>query len=124
MKPRNLSFKNIDFKELSREDPFVGNSLSLSVLIIVAALLFVGIFWTNLPKELPLFYSKPWGEDQLVEKLWIFLPSAIAVLFLFVNSIAIFYTQNSFLKKMLAAGTLVVSTLSSITTIRIVLLVT
>ena len=31
------------------------------------------VFWRNLPPEVPLLYSRPWGEDQLTSPyfLWI-----------------------------------------------------
>lgn len=30
----------------------------------------MAIFWNKLPPQLPWFYSFPWGEQQLVYKLW------------------------------------------------------
>jgi hypothetical protein len=54
----------------------------------VAVVLLMGgvlaIFWNRLPPQLPWFYSFPWGDKQLINKLWfvwIFLGME-AVLFL------------------------------------------
>lgn len=38
-----------------------------SILVGGLSLLF---FWTKLPPQLPWFYSLPWGENQLIPKLW------------------------------------------------------
>jgi len=41
------------------------------------------IFWNSLPPQLPWFYSLPWGEKQLIDKmwlLWIFLGMGITLL--------------------------------------------
>ncbi len=29
------------------------------------------LFWNRLPPQLPWFYSLPWGEKQLVDKMWL-----------------------------------------------------
>lgn len=30
----------------------------------------LALFWSRLPPQLPWFYSLPWGESQLVGKMW------------------------------------------------------
>lgn len=30
----------------------------------------MALFWNRLPPQLPWFYSFPWGEKQLVYKIW------------------------------------------------------
>lgn len=30
----------------------------------------MALFWNKLPPEMPWFYSFPWGEKQLINKLW------------------------------------------------------
>lgn len=44
---------------------FIGE---LSLILAGGAMLL--IFWTKLPPQLPWFYSLPWGENQLIPKLW------------------------------------------------------
>lgn len=79
-----------------------------------------------LPERVPLFYSRPWGEEQLVEKQYLFLiPSLSFVLFvinfqlvyLFVNKNEKFmaYISNSF--------ALLFTSLGFITLLRIILLI-
>lgn len=31
----------------------------------------LALFWNRLPPQLPWFYSLPWGEKQLVYKMWL-----------------------------------------------------
>lgn len=30
----------------------------------------MAIFWNRLPPQIPWFYSFPWGEKQLINKIW------------------------------------------------------
>lgn len=47
-----------------------------------ASLLF---FWTKLPPQLPWFYSLPWGENQLIPKIWFGIGLAALALIVLVN---------------------------------------
>lgn len=38
------------------------------------------ILYNSLPKELPLFYSLPWGENQLIEKQQFFILPTVLLL--------------------------------------------
>lgn len=45
----------------------------------------VGLFWKQLPPQLPWYYSLPWGESQLINKLvfmWIFLGTGVSLTFI------------------------------------------
>ena len=39
-------------------------------LMVLAAGLMLGIIWKKLPPEIPWLFSMPWGEQQLVDKVW------------------------------------------------------
>ena len=47
-----------------------------------ASLLF---FWAKLPPQLPWFYSLPWGENQLISKLWFGIGLAVLSLIVLLN---------------------------------------
>jgi len=57
-------------------------SVIISLLFIVIMGGFFSIFYRQLPPQVPLFYSRPWGERQLVSPpTLLFLPSlSLAVL--------------------------------------------
>lgn len=42
----------------------------LEISLVIAAGIFFLSFWSKLPPELPWLYSLPWGEGQLIPKLW------------------------------------------------------
>lgn len=43
-------------------------------------------FFNRLPPQIPLFYSKIWGEDQLAETWMIFLLPIFMTLFVLINN--------------------------------------
>lgn len=58
------------------------------VALIVADLLMIGSFvlrYSTLPPQIPLFYSKSWGEDQLVDLWFIFLLPIVLNILYFLN---------------------------------------
>jgi len=57
--------------------------LSLAFILIQSVLIF--IYLDKLPPELPLFYSRPWGKDQLASPRYLFLLPATSVAILFIN---------------------------------------
>lgn len=59
---------------------FIGE---LSLILAGGAMLV--IFWTKLPPQLPWFYSLPWGENQLIPKLWFGIGLAILALIVLAN---------------------------------------
>jgi hypothetical protein len=60
---------------------------------ILSALVFAWRFST-MPEEIPLFYSKQWGEAQIVDYWYIFLIPLLMHLFYFVNV----YISKKYLK--------------------------
>lgn len=60
------------------------NRLKLGSEIVAAAAVAVGLgvglfFGKALPPSVPLFYSRPWGEEQLVPNYWLAIPPLLAV---------------------------------------------
>jgi hypothetical protein len=65
--------------------------------------LFFVFRFTSLPSQIPLFYSKPWGEDQLADSWLIFiLPLTMNFIF-FINLYfnKKFFQENNFVKKII-----------------------
>ena len=95
---------------------------SLSSVIIQSILIFVS--WPKLPVQIPLYYSRPWGEAMLASPVGLaILPaiSMIAVLFNF--SAAIFFIKgNRFLSRILFIFCFLVSLTTLYDTIKIITL--
>jgi len=76
-----------------------------------------------LPPEVPLFYGLPIGEEQLTKSMFLILPPVVAIIFTIINSVAVNVIKDDFVQKTLLAITLFVSLLTSITVIKIILLI-
>lgn len=106
-------------QELSIKKPFFWGLASVGLCLIV-----VSIFWAKLPPQIPLFFSKPKGEVQLAQTLFIGLPLIISLVLLFINSaFAQMIPNYPLLKRMLALSGTVVCILAAITIVRILFLV-
>jgi hypothetical protein len=56
---------------------------NLTFSFLIAQLGLILFFWKKLPPEVPLFYSRPWGKEQLVNPRFLFLlPGLTLVIFL------------------------------------------
>lgn len=62
--------------------------------LVCLMMFFILIRWRFLPPEIPLFYSRPWGQDQLAQKVLIFILPGISILIFLVNN----YLANQFNK--------------------------
>jgi len=61
------------------------------------------IKFASMPPQIPLFYSKPWGEEQLADFWMIFLLPVLANGFFFINNYLVgrFFNGNSFAGKLI-----------------------
>ncbi len=83
----------------------------------------VGVFIRRLPPEVPLFYSNPWGREQLAPPYFLLLPIVLSFLFLGINVFLSkkVFMENSFLKNLLGIGSSIVLLLSAVAVFRIIL---
>lgn len=84
---------------------------------------FLAVFWAKLPPQVPLFYSRPLGEAELANPLFLLLPLLLSILFLVVNLVVARFIESDFLKRALVLGATLSSLLASITVIRIIFLI-
>ena len=87
------------------------------ILVIVSA-------WRFLPPKLPLFYSRPWGEEQLTTPIGLFLLPLLSLAVLVLNLILTsFSSKENLPRQILMSAVAVVNLLNLITLIQIVRLV-
>jgi hypothetical protein len=110
---KNLKVGKLPFPKLIYASFF----LSLITIILVF------VFKNNLPPELPLFYGLPEGEEQLTNTFGLITPVLVALSVLLLNVFLSFFLENSFLQKTLVLSAMAISVFSSITVIKIALLV-
>ena len=92
--------------------------LALQILIIIP-------FWRLLPSEIPLFYSRPWGKEQLSSYTGITILIVLCLAVLLINFVIakIAAKEESLVKQMLAVASLTFSFLILISLIQIIRLV-
>lgn len=99
--------------------------LSLSPIILTLFLSIVLLILLNsLPAKLPLFYSLPWGTQQLATKQQFLILPAIITLVALLNLIISWQLHHSqiFFKKILLFSSMVISLILALTFIKIVLI--
>ncbi|MDO8503711.1 MAG: hypothetical protein Q7S60_03395 [bacterium] len=104
--------------EVSLSQPF-----RLGIGSVLITTLILAIFWVKLPAQVPLFYSRTTGGDQLTNPLFLLLPPILSGIFLLMNLVLTRFTESDFLKRALVLGAVLSSILASITVIRIIFLI-
>ncbi|MBI5018786.1 hypothetical protein HZB58_00755 [Candidatus Gottesmanbacteria bacterium] len=81
--------------------------------------------WRLLPPEIPLWYSKPWGEERLVSPFFLAIPILTAFAVYAVNHSMVTRTarDHPMFARVLSLSSLLISILSAIIVIRIVTLI-
>jgi hypothetical protein len=88
---------------------------------LIITVLFFGVI-DLMPLKIPLFYSLPWGENQLVShSQFLILPSIIILSSLINLTIAWhLHTSQAFIKKLVSGITFIVSSLIFLTAVQII----
>lgn len=109
-----------------RKDYFALAFLAVWILPIIGTGLFVLLNDSLLSNQIPLFYSKMWGEDQIASKQLIFLPILGAFVFGLVNVLLIFLfkQKDKLFIYLLLSSAAILSILVAITVVNIVVLMT
>lgn len=96
------------------------------VFFIIASLAAIAWRWSRLPPLVPLWYSRPWGTDQMAPPVWLFILPLGSLVLYFVNLVIAIYLTADYLifTQMLFLSSFLVSCLSFITLIKILFLVT
>lgn len=105
------------------QDAFAKRCIAVAAVSWAAALLVLLVFWTRIPAQVPLFYSKPWGQEQLAAPGLLFLPVFLSAVFFIGNLILAGRLTSQFVGNALLVGGTTVVVLASVTLIRIVFLV-
>lgn len=105
-------------------DKYFQRSLFFSLLFLIMACLLLLLFWTKLPPQIPLFYSLPWGLEQLGSpiELLVFPLTTLTAVFLTLASKR-FLSSESFLVLLTSLTGAFLSFLSLMALARIIILV-
>ncbi len=102
----------------------ISAQIRITVLLVLAQLGIIILSYPKLPPEIPLFFSKPWGESQLVQPLLLIVLPVFSLVFLIVNSLiaSMFLDKDTFLAQLLTFGGVLFALFNSIALIKIVML--
>lgn len=94
---------------------------AICILSILAQTSLLLVSWGKLPPEVPLFYSRPWGEQILAAPVFLFLMPAVALFCLLFNFLlASILRGDFFLRRVLLASAILVAVTTLYNTIKIV----
>lgn len=107
------------------QDPTMKLGLKIGLISIGLSLMALAIFWRQLPPSVPLFYSRPYGEGQLVSVWWLW---SLPIIGLAIEMITIRFSgevieEDKFLAQLLIAVAALVAIMSFVTLIKILWLI-
>ena len=96
-----------------------------NLILIIFQIGFLIFKFNNLPNQVPLYYSLPWGKNQLGSASSLFLLPTFSIVILLINNlIATFFSKNiTLFSRLLTVFSLVFSFLSAISLTRIINLI-
>jgi len=94
----------------------------IALLFTLGSLVFLFISWNKLPNQVPLWYSKPWGEDRLVSPSWLYLLPGASICWYIINTALSMHVTKDHLvfSQILFLSSLVVSIFSFVTLFMII----
>lgn len=95
-----------------------------NIIFIAFQLLFLIFRFNALPDQIPLYYSRPWGEPQLASTASLFLLPTFSIVILLINHLlATFFIYNiKIFSRLLILTSFIFSLFSSITLFKIITL--
>ena len=108
-----------------KRDKIVFRLLNLSFVFIAITVLYILFEYRNLPPLIPLFNQLPWGEKRLSVTLGIFIPPALVLLIVVINSIltSIIYQKNPLLGRLLSITAFIISLLTFLFIVRTITII-
>ncbi len=109
------------FKNFVSRDNLIFYTTIFNLGLAALMMLSVALNTPKLPKQLPLFYSLPWGSAQLVDISQFLILPFIAILITLVNLAISWHLESQLaLKRILSISSAVITLLVLITTFRII----
>lgn len=98
----------------------------ISFAVLFFTLGFLILTWRRLPPQVPLFYSLPWGEEQLGSPSFLLILPLSCLIFGVLNFFLAFFSfeKQPLASKILVWLTVIVTLLASLTLVKIIFLIT
>lgn len=96
-----------------------------NLVLIIFQITILSFKFSGLPQQVPLYYSLPWGEDQLTSITSLFLLPTFSIVVLLINNLIanFFFKHIPLFSRLLVIFSLIFSLLATISLIRIILLI-
>lgn len=97
----------------------------ISLVLLALQVLVILISWQALPPEVPLFYSRPWGKEQLIRPIGLFLIPCLSFIVFLINFAFLKFTpkKEGLLQQILISTSVLFNLMCLITLIQIIKLV-
>ncbi len=98
-----------------------------NLLVIFAETILIFVKRSSLPEKIPLFYSRPWGEEQLADNKLIFMVPVISLIILIFGcqmGKILVKKKDRFLPSLIKSGALLFTILGVIALFKIIFLIT
>ena len=109
------------------KDRLIKASLYLGIFFLAVQLVAILIFWRKLPPQVPLLYSRPWGEKQLASPNFLFLLPLLCLVIVTINLLLAAWASRKkerLASRLLAIFSAVFNFLCLVTVLKIITLVT
>lgn len=109
----------------SRQDKASNLGFQLAFILCGVQVFVLLASWRSLPPQLPLFYSRPWGEEQLTTPLGILILPGLSIGIILVNLVLgwLVNKKEVLVKQILSSASALFSFLCLVTLIQIIRLV-
>lgn len=104
-------------------EPSLAQPFWLGTVSIIVGALALAISWINLPPQVPLFYSRTPGGDQLANPLLLGVPLVLSAVILALNLVLARLIGSDLIKRVLLLGAALAAMLASTTVLRIIFLI-
>lgn len=100
-------------------------AFQLGIIFWLAQILVIALAWAHLPPQLPLFYSRPWGKEQLSSPLGLLLLPILSLVISFVNFtfLSLIPQEEKLIKQILTNAIAAFNFLCLVTLVQIIRLV-
>jgi len=108
------------------KDKLLAWNIRMDFFLVLSQSLLLVLLYKYIPPQIPLFFSQPWGDDQLVDKIYICLIPATLLLVFIVNIFlsSLFFQKEKLLSRIIIFTTTLIFVLLTVTFIKILTLTT
>jgi len=101
------------------------NFLRWNLILIIIQISLIIFKFNDLPSQVPLYYSRPWGEEQLASAAALFLLPTFSIIILIINNLIanLFFKSIPLLSRLLVIFSLAFSLFTSISLAKIIFLI-